>query len=1682
LLNNYDNAMKLRVYGSRVFTAVRNFIESVYTKLANRFGHADALTKQLREARDLYRRVLLDAEKAEKRGEKPGEKYSFQQEKTVEKSSKEAYSKESDKGDEPYARSEEFRRIQAECRALSAEQVRLFHSTDKRIDGSIRTRLSRVFQRELDAWSRKRSNGNRSVLKLFSSYADFSVHQEVEASLYHDVSEICRYYLGNGELVDLHPVKTTKDAIGYSDCKNYITDDGLSGFSITPDGDLISVYNLSDKRGWLKAISAFVRQNAKTLDCYVSSKQNLMEMYAHTFGFKTASVMDYNMEYDHDEIAKNHGNPDVAFMVNTDRAVETKRFGKDQYYMACVINVESTKNSFYLHEVAIQEKGDDTLFKTGTDQVGTSRKASSPLQVLLQKLQEVKKKFSFGDIDAAYDRAVADGDVAAQQRLVDEATAQQIVAEQDAVNAEIDAAVEEYDTDAEKKAFVEGYDGTVPVRQYQMAFDYMVEAGKSGMAFARAAEQTGAIGQAVGIRALQNAYGVGKSIKKGAAQSDAGGTVIVLTDDKELGQRIASSKRNKFYVIRDYIIEKFGGQKFRMSDGKQAIVDKSDAQHMAHNASDLKAAEITRLRKIIEQAKLYAEDNNVTHNKFDAFSYYTATVKYGKDTFDLSINVGRAKNDGSYHVYEINHPQNIRDTAGRASLGLGRPKPNEGYALKNGVSNTTVPQRDGGVKTNVSGETGEYTDDAAFFEEATREALGDQYESERQRAAREALDQANEEFKAEKEKEAAAVKKVEPRQPKVVKGRQYAPIDADLQQELAAVGVNARAVNRIDRLAKALDRQVIPYFDPSDAANGMEQNGVLYLNMAKRESRYVTIFGHELTHSVERAKQYGQLKAFLLGGEILSDWLKKQGYADLDEAIQARIALYEQNGKTLDKAGAERDVVADLAGIYLLNNYDNAMKLRVYGSRVFTAVRNFIESVYTKLANRFGHADALTKQLREARDLYRRVLLDAEKAEKRGEKPGEKKYSIGVLQNGNTYVIASRNIITASDVAGMRKEITQFFNDLLEENESVQIPTIHGDILTITKAETANKARDNYTTENGKRVKLSNDKFALKLRAESHIDELAEISTTFRNSADKKVHDFAKDGFSYRRVFFEDFNGKYYSITLSVGNNGTTATVYNVGKIKEDKLPSVKLMTVVGSKPLGKMSSNNRILADEEKVKKNFSFGDLDAAYDRAVADGDVAAQQRLVDEAAERAMPDSAVRNKNGLLKRMHHGTNADIEYTVFDISKTKHGLFGRGHYFTDNKEIAETYEKKGVGNSPRVYTVFLNIKNPLVMESNADSDKWLAAVPELENFIIDATGKITAKTNQDFYRALEDYCAYEKMYQYDAEDFILEAITEMGYDGINYVGGKARKSSTVLHDVWIAFSPSQIKSADPVTYDDAGKVIPLSKRFDPSQNDIRYSFGDLDGYTEEQYNAFGWVRANDIMTAAEYADFRGRLGEMQTGFQFPKDVNGNSIIAVGKANKIQNVLVFVGGTFNKPVIQKVMRINLDNETDLGEARGVVYHYERAGDPELSSIILESVYGNGVFEVRNAEDYSSLRQLQDGRGKRDVRTKTTGNSVGVPNEGGSNEDAGGTKDAGRVNFSLTPSEQMDALVDEYGAIKPGEKATVEIDVPKRTSKTMKTRRFVRTVLESGKLSDEMVEKPGFGKNPEARFYLVISR
>ena len=215
----------------------------------------------------------------------------------------------------------DFRRIQETVRRDSQGSSVLRRD----IGEDSRRRLARITKLELNSNTSPQRNSQWAGVS--NKGVHYNIIGDIPAQLFHDIFEVVRYYTVNGELVDLHD--------DYSDCKCYLNDDGTCGFAIEPDGNLVSVFNLGLNRGFLSAIKDIaIAQGATHLDAFDSNVQPLRKIYEHTLGAKVASSMDYNMEYDHDNIAANHGNPQVVFMVMGKAAegkVKEKHFNKDQY-------------------------------------------------------------------------------------------------------------------------------------------------------------------------------------------------------------------------------------------------------------------------------------------------------------------------------------------------------------------------------------------------------------------------------------------------------------------------------------------------------------------------------------------------------------------------------------------------------------------------------------------------------------------------------------------------------------------------------------------------------------------------------------------------------------------------------------------------------------------------------------------------------------------------------------------------------------------------------------------------------------------------------------------------------------------------------------------------------------------------------------------------------------------------------------------------------------------------------------------------------------------------------------------------------------------------------------------------------------------------------------------------------
>jgi hypothetical protein len=239
--------------------------------------------------------------------------------------------------------------------------------------------------------------------------------------------------------------------------------------------------------------------------------------------------------------------------------------------------------------------------------------------------------------------------------------------------------------------------------------------------------------------------------------------------------------------------------------------------------------------------------------------------------------------------------------------------------------------------------------------------------------------------------------------------------------------------------------------------------------------------------------------------------------------------------------------------------------------------------------------------------------------------------------------------------------------------------------------------------------------------------------------------------------------------------------------------------------------TNEENVQDTEESGAQFNLPSkkitADAAYLDAVKRGDMETAQRMVDEAARKA----------GYTVKAYHGTRA--EFTAFSKDTIGSGatLFasqGKGFYFAADKETASKYAKGG-----KVLSSRLKFEKPFVFKNkrNQEVNKLLNEFSELHGQTFDIKD----------YDGFVDFekrtgAVLSRIVGGNGEAFT-KFLQSKGYDGIEYVSFDYDTRAGI--ECYVVFDPQNIKSADPVTYDNKGNVIPLSKRFNVSNPDIRFS-----------------------------------------------------------------------------------------------------------------------------------------------------------------------------------------------------------------------------------------------------------------
>lgn len=304
-------------------------------------------------------------------------------------------------------------------------------------------------------------------------------------------------------------------------------------------------------------------------------------------------------------------------------------------------------------------------------------------------------------------------------------------------------------------------------------------------------------------------------------------------------------------------------------------------------------------------------------------------------------------------------------------------------------------------------------------------------------------------------------------------------------------------------------------------------------------------------------------------------------------------------------------------------------------------------------------------------------------------------------------------------------------------------------------------------------------------------------------------------------------------------------------------------------------------------------------------------------------------------------------------------------------SKELLKIYVGKGN------YSLYAKMNNPLVI--NANKSNW----NEID---------VKSVINTPFGDAIkadygEDYFDYGTQHLSTRE--VSNYAKQAGYDSVIFknLNDKGGKNSEIPRDtianVYVVFNPNNVKSADAITYDNDGEVIPLSKRFDGNEDDIRYNISDDDFLSDDEYNDLFDFDYNE---EEENIDFKKAVDENHPELTIEQ-------IYHHSANNVKEGLLASKGI--KPdakkinnMVKSVMRsyyINPNVEID-----SLVTEYVDSLNAVIDSVQNDNLEFNEAFKkfvmkCREALQYSTQLDEQHEAWAKEIRDELKGTTLLIP-------------------------------------------------------------------------------------------------
>ena len=539
-----------------------------------------------------------------------------------------------------------------------------------------------------------------------------------------------------------------------------------------------------------------------------------------------------------------------------------------------------------------------------------------------------------------------------------------------------------------------------------------------------------------------------------------------------------------------------------------------------------------------------------------------------------------------------------------------------------------------------------------------------------------------------------------------------------IQQMLADHGITGKYADNVAKLCNKLGLTVEYSDSMAPNENGKIQDGRIVIS-ADSKDPFATVFSHEMTHSIEKNTDvYVPFRDALY--ELAESGVLKSKYGSLQE-LQEKIRSVYGN----DPQVVETETVAFLSqellgsedainyvcknnrglGARILNSIDDVIRRVGSTQDMIRAAEAADDQAFQKAFDEFKKIDS-NKSLQKARDIFKAALTDAE-----------------ITKQYSPYTEVSYSK-TAKDLSdnGINVEMKMSFQDAVDAVLNNKVNPNEGRIMvrkdtpailmdSEKMGEFAMKKNlpmlvkiGHITNAVGRSSRKANYQHHLTPEMLYKIPEAMENPLFIYGNKSHSTVNMVLD------MYAPDSRGEYNPVVVAVTPDSsgmyinvlipsnTINTIFDYEKYKDDL--DQLLETAIYPKDITKeelltlWDRNQLQLADDNSSNINISeFEDKSSnsnpQYSLSLdSSSDSDGHQLTVQQ--QEYFKNSKIRNENGSLKVMYHGTSADFNIFDTSISGGKNGTAeGFGLYFSDSPDVASTYGDK-------TKTGYLNIKRP--------------------------------------------------------------------------------------------------------------------------------------------------------------------------------------------------------------------------------------------------------------------------------------------------------------------------------------------------------------------------------------------------